>query len=103
MSCMYVKNLSECVSEKKFKDRVRVVSRTSKKDAKVGNVIWELSVKMWNKLMSEGRVCVGWNACKLREFVSVMGCYRCCAFGHMAKECKEKENVCAKGVAVLAT
>lgn len=93
---MYVKNLNECVSEREFRERVRIVSRTNKKDASVGNVIIELSVSMYNALMNEGRLYVQWRACKLREFVNVLRCHKCCAFGHMAKECKEKDSVCQK-------
>lgn len=93
---LYVKNLSECVSEKEFKERVRVVNRSNKKDANVGNIILEVSVKMFNELMKEGRMYMGWRACKMKEYVNVLRCHKCCAFGHMARECKEKESVCQK-------
>lgn len=46
MNELYMKNLSDCVSENEFKERARVVNRTSKKDACVRNVILELSVCM---------------------------------------------------------
>lgn len=93
---LYEKNLKECVSEDEFKERVRVVSRTNKKDSNLGNVVFEMSVRMWNRLMSEGRVYIHWRACKLREFVSVLRCHKCVAYGHMARECKEKESICQK-------
>lgn len=97
MSELYVKNLKFAgVTEMEFKERVRIVSRASKKGADVGNVIVEVSKRMRDVLMNEERVYVKWRACKVREFVNVMRCYKCFAFGHMMRECSVKERLCEK-------
>lgn len=44
LSELFSKNLRECVGEDVFKERVRVISRSSKKDAACGNVIVEVPV-----------------------------------------------------------
>ena len=41
-------------------------------------------------LMNEGRVYVNWRSCKVRDFVNVLRCHRCFAFGHMIRECNIK-------------
>lgn len=58
LSELYDKNLKGCVGESIYKERVRVISRNSKKDAACGNVILEVPVCVKNKLCVEGRVFV---------------------------------------------
>lgn len=77
MNALYVKNLKEYVTENEFKTRVRVVSRTSKKGMNVGNVIVEVSAQIKKRLCDSGRVYVKWKSFKVREFMSVMRCYKC--------------------------
>ena len=75
---VYEKNLRNAgVSEKEFKERVRVVSRMNRKVVNVGNVIIEVSNRMREILVREGRVYVKWRACKVREFVNVLRCHKC--------------------------
>ncbi|CAK9796337.1 Uncharacterized 50 kDa protein in type I retrotransposable element R1DM [Anthophora quadrimaculata] len=94
---MYVKNVKngKCsVSESEFKERSRVVNRTNKKDANVGNAIVEVSKGVRDVLMDEGRMYVKWRACKVKEYVSVLRCHKCYAFGHMMRECSMKDRLC---------
>lgn len=93
---MYTKNLSECVTKSELDERVRIVNRSNRKDAAVGNVIMEVTVCMRNAVCKAGRVFVGWSAFRMKEFTSVLRCYKCFAFGHMMRECAEKERLCQK-------
>ena len=95
MKELYVKNLKSAgISEEEFQLRARIVNRTSKKGMNVGNTVIELSKGMRDVLLREGRVYVRWRACKVREFVNVMRCHMCLAFGHMMRECTMKERLC---------
>ncbi|KAK2574694.1 hypothetical protein KPH14_012939 [Odynerus spinipes] len=91
---LYSKNVKEYECERVFKERVRVVSRASKKGANVGNVIIEVNKRMKERMCDEGRVYINWYAFKVREFVSVLRCYKCYMFGHMMRECGVKERLC---------
>lgn len=93
---IYKKNVKGCVSEGEFKERVRIVSRGGKKDAACGNVVLEVPSKMKNVLCNEGRVFVCWKAFRVKEFVNVLRCHRCYAYGHMMREYVEKERLCQK-------
>ena len=94
---MCEKNLRNAgLSEKEFKERVRVVSRMNRKGVNVGNVIIEVSNKMRDILVREGRVYVKWRACKVREFVNVLRCHKCFAFGHMMRECSVEGRLCER-------
>ena len=99
MNELYERNLQRAsVSESDFRQRARVVTRTNKKGVNVGNVILELSVGMHEILLNEGRVYVKWRSCKVRDFVNVLRCHRCFAFGHMMRECSVKERLCERCV-----
>ena len=76
--------------------RARVVNRTSRKGANVGNVVIELFQGMRDVLLREGRVYVKWCACKVKEFINVLRCHKCFAFGHMMRECNVENRLCEK-------
>lgn len=63
------------MSESEFRQRARVVSRTNRKEADVGNIVVELTRGMHGILMNEGRV-INWSACN----------HRCLTFGRMMRE-----------------
>lgn len=47
-------------------------------------------------MCEEGHLYVNWKAFRVKEFVIVMRCHKCLAYGHMMKECSEKERLCQK-------
>lgn len=96
MKELYDKNLKGRVDESVFKERVRVVSRNSKRGAACGNVILEVTKRMTEILHVEDRLYINWRAFKFKEFVSVLRCHKCYAFGHMMRECGMKERLCQK-------
>ncbi|CAK9816194.1 Uncharacterized 50 kDa protein in type I retrotransposable element R1DM [Anthophora plagiata] len=94
---LFVKNVRTgkcCMAECEFKDRTRIVNRTNKKNASVGNVIVEVTKSVRDVLMDEGRVYVKWRACKVKDYVNVLRCHKCYAFGHMMRECSVKDRLC---------
>ena len=101
MKKLYEKNLKNAgVNKNKFKERVRVVSRTNRKGMNVGNVEIEMSKRMRDVLVREGRVYVKWRACKVKEFVNVLQCHKCFAFGHMMRNAVWRVD-CVRGVVKL--
>ena len=50
--------------------------------------IVRLSTELARKSVDIGRVRIGWVNCRIRERIDVRKCFKCWAFGHMAKDCK---------------
>ncbi|GLV33529.1 hypothetical protein CBL_20258, partial [Carabus blaptoides fortunei] len=96
MDDIHSKNLSEIISMKELKDRARIITRGGKKDSNITNVIIGLPGKAWKRLVEAGRIYVGWNSFKTRDFELVQRCYGCYGFGHRLRECNAKGRVCRK-------
>lgn len=62
------------------------LSRRSKKAANVGNVIVEVSVKIRDYLMNDGRIYAEWYSFKVKTFENVFRCFACYGYGHVMKE-----------------
>ncbi|XP_044574127.1 uncharacterized protein LOC123258324 [Drosophila ananassae] len=45
-----------------------------------------------SKILSEGRLRIGWTVCRVRERKAQRRCYRCLNFGHIAAFCKEQTD-----------
>ncbi|KMQ93191.1 golgin subfamily a member 4-like protein [Lasius niger] len=93
---MYEKNVKGRVNEGVFKERVRIVSRNSKRNATCGNIIMEVMNEVKRIVCEEGRLYVNWKAFRVKEFVNVMRCHKFFAYGHMMRKCGEKERLCQK-------
>ena len=55
-----------------------------------------MSKRMRDVLVREGRVYVKWRACKVKEFVNVLQCHKCFAFGHTMRECSVESRLCER-------
>lgn len=72
---------------------IKFCFKTGRKDTEEANWVVEVSPKTREKLLS-GKLFIGWNACKVRDFVALSRCYKCQGFGHIAKHCKRSTETC---------
>lgn len=61
------------------------------------NMVMEVSPegRLRAKLMSEGRLRVGWVSCRMEDYAEAPQCFKCFGFGHLARWCKEEVH-CVK-------
>lgn len=57
----------------------------------------EVSGRTFQKLVNKD-IYLGWDKCKIREDLNILYCFKCCEYGHKAKECLKKKicKFCAK-------
>lgn len=61
-----------------------------------GNVILSVkNVALKEKICNEGKLNIGWRRCFVQEFFSVVRCFKCARYGHMAMKC-ENNTTCFK-------
>lgn len=71
--------------------RMKINEEESRRES--GNIIVETDAETHKKLLNKGKVNLGWRKCKVYDFVSVLRCFKCWGFNHMAKHCR-KEEIC---------
>lgn len=50
-------------------------------------LILEADPLVYNQLLHKKKICIGWSSCPIYDHVTVVRCYKCCKFGHIAKKC----------------
>ncbi|CAH1977762.1 unnamed protein product [Acanthoscelides obtectus] len=59
-------------------------------------IVLEVSPDLRKKLLARGYVWVGWRKCPIVDHLRITQCFRCCKFGHIAKQCKSSTSACIK-------
>ncbi|CAH1967305.1 unnamed protein product [Acanthoscelides obtectus] len=58
------------------------------------NVLLEVSNEAFNYFIAQKKLRFGWDSFLLYEFVSVLRCFKCWKYGHMANLCKQEQFTC---------
>lgn len=85
---------SEAEDIENLKNQIKICFKTGPKELPTHNLVIELPPKQHKVLRMQGRAYLGWNSTKVADFVSVTRCYKCQKFGHIAKECNSKDEIC---------
>ncbi|GIX70133.1 probable RNA-directed DNA polymerase from transposon BS [Caerostris darwini] len=56
--------------------------------------IVEINPKMFKTVLKEKRINLGWERISFKEYVRPTHCFKCGKFGHVAKYCNSKEEIC---------
>ncbi|XP_011688406.1 PREDICTED: uncharacterized protein LOC105450322 [Wasmannia auropunctata] len=59
-----------------------------KKNRRTTSCIIEVSLDIRVSLLKDKHIFVGYHACKISDYVRVLQCFKCLAFGHFAENCK---------------
>lgn len=54
-----------------------------------------MDVKTHKAMVEEKKVKIGWNICKIQDYIGILRCFRCCGYYHFVKDCK-KNKICRK-------
>lgn len=83
---------------KKPSREVRIIRKI---DTRMGKHNWLVDVDAESKkaLLSSKRICIDFERYRVVEFVSIMRCFRCQKFGHLANNCDGEQHCpkCAEG------
>jgi len=52
-------------------------------------IIAEVDVKTHDVMLEEEKVKIGWNICRVINYIGILRCFKCCGYYHFAKDCKK--------------
>lgn len=70
-----------------FENRIR--------DSKCRNVTFQLEPNSWQSVLNEGYINIAWHPLRVKNFISIVRCYKCQAFGHNSKKCSATKPICS--------
>lgn len=76
----------------------KIVYKAAKDNSKKAAVIAEVNAGTREKFLQSEKLKIGWNICKVQDYVGILRCFKCCGYYHFAKDCTKKETCgnCAK-------
>lgn len=78
---------------KELKDKITLKYQIKTRENR-SNWIIQLPGRYASNLIEKGKVYVQWRRYRVREFKNIIRCYKCHAFGHMAKFCSLPDQFC---------
>lgn len=80
----------------------KIVYKSSNAKSQRTTIIAEVDAGTYRKLLEEGKVKIGWNMCRVQDYIGILRCFKCCGYYHFAKDCV-KEETCGKCAGKYAT
>ena len=80
----------------------KIVHKSQNEKSQRATIIAEVDDKTYETLLEEEKVKIGWNICKVQDYIGILRCFKCCGYYHFAKDCK-KEVACGKCAGKHAT
>ncbi|XP_023221192.1 uncharacterized protein LOC111622952 [Centruroides sculpturatus] len=95
--CVYQQNesIKNLYSERQFHDKVKVKFPMSQRNKEYTSWIIEVPPPLRVLLIKEKRVNLNWSRCPVYDYLPVIQCFKCLAFGHRARTCNEENNSCS--------
>lgn len=72
------------------KNDLKVLRRTKVFNRRF-NLVFEVDSNTYQIFMDKEKMNIGWNRCPVYSDYGIIRCFKCCKYGHLAKDCKETE------------
>ncbi|KAG8239026.1 hypothetical protein J437_LFUL018663 [Ladona fulva] len=96
MEEIYNQNLKETtVTKENFIQNFKFRFYTGGRNADYCNRVYEVSPEIRKIIIDKEKLYMGWSSYWVNDFLGVLRCFKCYAYGHTYKYCKEKEETCS--------
>lgn len=100
--CIKIVDMSDEYNEEEIIEKLKLqneimenaemkVLNMSKVNKRWYNAIIQIDSYSFEKCMAVGRVNIGWERCRIFEYLSLKMCFNCCGFNHKASNCKNNK------------
>lgn len=73
---------------------IEIISCKKMRDKEVCVATVKIDLSSFKKIMKSKRINIGWNRCRVYEYVEVTRCFKCNAYGHIAQNCTADNFFC---------
>ncbi|XP_055848292.1 uncharacterized protein LOC129913568 [Episyrphus balteatus] len=98
--------MSETISEEDLVEAIKCQNMINDSDIKCVKIYLSHKTKKYNaivevnsvtntNIMNMGKLNIGWDRCRVYQYIRVLKCYNCCGYNHIAKYCN-KNKICMK-------
>lgn len=79
-----------------IENKINIKRKFISKDKRdYGNIILEIDTDIYEKIITKGKLNIGWRKCNVFDYYNIIRCFKCNGFGHFSRECKNEES-CGK-------
>lgn len=98
LNAVYAQNIGKAtdITEGQFKQDCRVAFRKTRQGSSRSTHVLECTPAIRDALIATERVYVDWERYLVRDYVDIICCLKCHGYGHPAKYCKAKNDVCGR-------
>lgn len=80
-----------------LKQQIKLAFKTGDRKKEKCNWFLEVSKEARDFLITKERLYIGWNCCRIQDYLVATQCYKCQGFGHTAKHCRSDKDICGHG------
>lgn len=93
LSAIIEQNLSG-TQQTTARNQLKIAFRSGDRTREKCNIVLEASKETRDYLIQKERLYVGWNCCRVNDYIAATRCYKCHGYGHTTKYCKAQSEVC---------
>lgn len=88
-------NLKDSVSltADEFAQKCKLSHRAGPREGSC-HVVMSVAPEIRAALLDVGRLYIGWQSCRVKDYIGVTLCRKCCHYGHPEKYCREQSPTC---------
>lgn len=77
-------------------ETINPLFKVGKNNSEIVHWVLEVSPTIRNDLCYKKRIYIGWQRCRVADYLIVVRCYRCQGLGHIAKYCSAETTTCGR-------
>jgi hypothetical protein len=90
-----IKNYLESINGENIEQEINIKFKFRQKQRSyLNNWVLEVSPNLHKIIANKRSILIGWKSCSFANYISIIRCYKCNGFSHIAKDCRQETESC---------